>query len=199
MVREAELRAEMPPLDMPLRSFGGYTQQPGMEDLRAVLYLHHQANCLELALFNEPRTWVRPEHKTRVGPFEEEPDQMPEWRGAGTRAIYRTLAVAAALAGVYSEPLFEARKSQEPDLLLLAEMEEVNTSTQRAFLEVSYLQPRRYSRGGRSRLWSHSRLAYCVYLFRQGGTEEHAKRFEQRIGRAKCCRDIVETRRVLLG
>ncbi len=189
MVRQAELQAEMPPLDMNLSSLGGLAQKPSIEDLRAVLGLDHLANSLEPVFCTDPRTWRYPRDRHDVS-SPEEPDRMPEWRKRVRRAIYRLLTVGAALAGVYSEPLFEARKSRDPELLSLETTEEISRS-QRIFLEkfaicdLDATAEADEAAFGRTADWLVASI-----LSDKAARREHAERFEKHVGRARCCVDI---------
>lgn len=89
--------------------------EPNASELHAVWQMHHYTQALTLCF--ELGDYRYPEDPPG-GSHPEEDSRMAEWRDSVQRAIYRSLLVTTALVGAYSEPLFEAQKSYNEELIV---------------------------------------------------------------------------------
>lgn len=116
LVVEAETQDELPPLAVSPSLFGGRSRGPTLEELKAATALCRVCRGLDVGLTS----------KTGLGFFFEtdEGESGPEDREFETRVVKTSLKLlicGAALAGVYNEPLFQARSSGDPELKRLVD------------------------------------------------------------------------------
>lgn len=96
-------RADAPTGVLAMDALGGGTRAPDVAELRAVWKLQRFAETLESRIVADD-TLRKPEDRDgEEAP--EEPARMDEWRRGFRKTTYLTLAVGAALAGVYQAPL----------------------------------------------------------------------------------------------
>ena len=196
IVKRAENLAQLPPKDMDLDELSGCARKPRIAELRAVLDLHHLVRAVEIWLSRQ--NWI--ESTIRHGhASSEEPElveRMPDWSLQVHRAIYLSLILGAALAGVYREPLFRARNSDDPELQAVSgycNPTNGMTPKQLQFLLGFAVCQTQASQGAEQDLFERlARWLIRAILSDEGARRAHRTRFERGVGRALRCRGADE-------
>lgn len=106
----------MPPKDINLDALSGSARLPSRAECWEVFGLRHLVHAIEMHLCRVD--WIL----STVRDFKVESDypepenRLPEWAQGVHRSIYLSFILGAALAGVYREPLFEARHAADLEL-----------------------------------------------------------------------------------
>ncbi|KAH8886462.1 hypothetical protein GQ53DRAFT_727859 [Thozetella sp. PMI_491] len=212
LVIDAESRDELPPMNMMLDEFSGYRSWPTVAELHAILRLKHLADAVEVALYHDRGVRWPDDNPRMAKDSPEKAARMLERKHRLHIAIYRSLAVGAALAGAYSEPLFRAKDQPVPEIRALAELDwpkELDPDNKYGFagrprwgeVDISSYQCEFLQRFAVLALGPRPEDEEAIFgpvaewlleniLSDEAGMSSHARRFETMKGRAKCCRNL---------
>lgn len=118
IVLDAEQRGELPATAMPLQELGSTSRSPNRPELNEVWDLQRLARAVEYGLTSpdgfDPSQYLPRDMRGKYPDgAPEDPENMPRWRSGMYKALFRSLILAAALAGVYQAPLAELRKEAD--------------------------------------------------------------------------------------
>lgn len=212
-VADAEKSGRLPPMDIAPGDLLSGSANPKSS---ITLSEYQQVRALDLlAQYEEGRLYRYPKHKRRLPAdrpkpdpkgqetvFPEEPSSMPEWSDRVRLSFYRTLIIAAGLAGAYHEPTLKAMDPKADMSLIFRELDyadrhitnypvltekEVNWLEQFAVCNINATPEAEEAVFGRVAHWLLGNI-----LEKKSRREAMAWRFARGLGRATYCRRLRE-------
>ncbi|KAL8282404.1 hypothetical protein RB600_005722 [Gaeumannomyces tritici] len=120
LVHQAEARGELPPKALSPADFSGHRKVPTVTEIKSATAFSRLVDVLTIRISSldidvpNDRLGERFETDDQRGWGIEGSARMPEWEARAHKALYRLFTCAAALAGVYNEPVFQAKASGDP-------------------------------------------------------------------------------------